>query len=750
MPRGQALARLGALALERADLSQFLDEAVALSADALGLPAVAVFEHLDRRGLLVGRAGYHGGTSVGWDAASLLRVPTGRGSLPGYTLLEGEAVVAPDMLGDSRFLALAPTLGFGARAAISVPIRAGDRDWGVLSVYDDSVRHWSQDEIDFVRSAANVVALAQVRFRQERGLHELEARLALAREVGGLGTWAWRGATNTVEMDDVALRMHGLSTGGFVGTPDAYRDLVVVEDQPLIVAAVAAVIAGADDWDETYRVARATDGSVGWIRSVGRMIHSDDVPLRIVGICLDVTEALVREAQLDASLVAEMAARRQAERAGAREATLSEASTLFSQSLDPDEILTAVADFCVPLLGDVCRVEAVADDGRFATSVVRAASDARLQAFHHLEGVCPGLVVVGSDPRPVGGDLPPGGELTGDRPVGDGAGAAATVIDRIDPGAFELASDDPVVLDALRKLDPQAVVIAPLVARSKVLGRLTLVETDHLRRRRSDHVAMVEEVAARAALALDNGRLYESRARMVDSLQAVLVPRALPDGEGLRFAARYRAGDPSAEVGGDFYDAFEVGDDEWGVMVGDVCGRGPDAAALTGLVRHSIRAAAVRDSSPVQVLSQANDAVIDQIDDFRFCTATFMTVRRTTDGVHARVSSAGHPRPVVVRAGGRAEMLDCSGVVLGVVRSPSLVSVQVDLAPGDAVVLYTDGVTEARGPDGLFGDDRLLQVLSSVAGGTAEAIASALEEAVRAHHREGGDDLAIVVVQASV
>ena len=254
--------------------------------------------------------------------------------------------------------------------------------------------------------------------------------------------------------------------------------------------------------------------------------------------------------------------------------------------------------------------------------------------------------------------------------------------------------------------------------------------------------------AARAAMALVNGRLYQSRARMVDSLQSVLIPRDLPDSEGLSFAARYRVGDPRTDVGGDFYDAFEIGDHEWGVMVGDVCGRGTDAAALTGLVRHSIRAAVVRDSRPTQVLAQTNDAVMGQIDDFRFCTATYMNVKRTASGARVVVSSAGHPRPVLVRSDGRTEMLECSGVLLGVVRDPNLAEVQLDLDPGDALVLYTDGVTEARGVDGLFGDERLVGVLAANAGRTADEIASALETAVRAHHPDGEDDLAIVVVQA--
>jgi sigma-B regulation protein RsbU (phosphoserine phosphatase) len=236
---------------------------------------------------------------------------------------------------------------------------------------------------------------------------------------------------------------------------------------------------------------------------------------------------------------------------------------------------------------------------------------------------------------------------------------------------------------------------------------------------------------------------------MVESLQSVLVPRALPDADGVGFAARYHAAGPSQGVGGDFYDVFEIADHRWGVLVGDVCGRGPDAAALTGLVRHSIRAAAVRDPRPLQVLAQTNDAVIDQIDDFRFCTATYAMVERASGGVVARLASAGHPRPVVLRAGQPPELVACSGVLLGVVRRPELVEIDVHLAPGDALVLYTDGVTEARGVDGLFGEERLVEVLGAATGGSAEEIASALEAAVGAHRRSGTDDLAILVVQAT-
>ncbi len=197
---------------------------------------------------------------------------------------------------------------------------------------------------------------------------------------------------------------------------------------------------------------------------------------------------------------------------------------------------------------------------------------------------------------------------------------------------------------------------------------------------------------------------------------------------------------------------IDVGEGGWGAVVGDVCGRGHDAAALTGLVRHTVRAAVANDPRPRQVLRQTNAAVFTQLDEFRFCTATYLHASPSGaggGGVRVVASGAGHPRPVVVRAAGGAELLECGGVPLGVVADPEVTEAEVDLAPGDAVVLYTDGVTEARNLSGLFGEERLLEVLAAAAGGSAEEIAGALDDAVRAHRAGGDDDLAILVIQAA-
>ncbi|MEO6630021.1 MAG: GAF domain-containing SpoIIE family protein phosphatase, partial [Aquihabitans sp.] len=322
----------------------------------------------------------------------------------------------------------------------------------------------------------------------------------------------------------------------------------------------------------------------------------------------------------------------------------------------------------------------------------------------------------------------------------------------LDDAAYQRGVRDPEHLALLRALAPSRVMVVPLVARGRVLGLITLLDVGDSQERAPDDVALAEELASRAALALDNGLLYESRLRITRSLQAALLPPALPDAPGLLFAARYQVAEPAIEIGGDFYDVIELGDGAWGVVVGDVCGRGPDAAALTGVVRHSVRAAVVRARRPSRVLAQTNEAVLSQIDDSSFCTVAYLRVEvieGVDNPIRVTAACAGHPRPVLVRADGQTEFLACGGLLLGVVPTLELVEAEVFLGPDDAVVLYTDGVTEARSGGDLFGDDRLLAALAGLAGSPASDMADGLLAAVHAYQCNEDDDVAIVVVQAS-
>jgi PAS domain S-box-containing protein len=296
--------------------------------------------------------------------------------------------------------------------------------------------------------------------------------------------------------------------------------------------------------------------------------------------------------------------------------------------------------------------------------------------------------------------------------------------------------------------DPERQIVAPLRARGRDLGSLTLGMGPSGRRYDDDDRALAAQLGRRAGLAVDNARLYEDQRRIASTLQRSLLPPALPDIPGLEVAARYSPMGDGTEVGGDFYDLFAAGS-SWAAVIGDVCGKGAPAAALTSLVRHGLRGLGRGDPSPMRALSELNDAIVAERGlDARFSTAAY--ARLAIDGAAIAVTSAsaGHPLPLIVRAGGRVEGLGRAGTLLGPFAEVSLHEATAVLAPGDALVLHTDGVTEARRDGVMFGDERLSILLSGLAGRPADEIAGAVEEAVVRHH--GGpleDDLALLVLR---
>jgi serine phosphatase RsbU (regulator of sigma subunit) len=195
---------------------------------------------------------------------------------------------------------------------------------------------------------------------------------------------------------------------------------------------------------------------------------------------------------------------------------------------------------------------------------------------------------------------------------------------------------------------------------------------------------------------------------------------------------------------------YPTSEGQWRVVIGDVCGAGPEAAAVTGIARYTLRATAGND--PANALGTLNASILEHTRDNRFLTAVCLSLQAGPAGVEARMCCAGHPSPLVVRADGRVEEAARHGSsLLGVFDDPLLADVSITLAPGDALVLYTDGVTEARDEAGVqFGEEGLVSLLASCAGRTADGIARRVELAARDHL--GGsqhDDIAIVVLRAT-
>ncbi|MDO8185411.1 SpoIIE family protein phosphatase [Conexibacter sp. JD483] len=262
--------------------------------------------------------------------------------------------------------------------------------------------------------------------------------------------------------------------------------------------------------------------------------------------------------------------------------------------------------------------------------------------------------------------------------------------------------------------------------------------------------AILVQLAQVASAAIGNAQIYGLEREIAETLQRSLLPQRLPKVDGLDIDARYCAAGDGMVVGGDFYDVFRTNGTAWGVAIGDVCGKGPHAAALTALVRYTLRAAALWEHRPERVMAMLNEAILDQRDDHRFCTAFYGQLQLTPAG-GARVDfvSAGHPLPIVRRAGGAVETVGSYSTVLGVVPDPQLHADTVELAPGDLLVLYTDGVTEVRrrGRE-VFGVDQLLALLGEIGDVSAAKAAERVEDAVL--NASGGpprDDLAVIAVR---
>lgn len=236
------------------------------------------------------------------------------------------------------------------------------------------------------------------------------------------------------------------------------------------------------------------------------------------------------------------------------------------------------------------------------------------------------------------------------------------------------------------------------------------------------------EVILWAALAHTAGR-----AVVAQTLEESLLPPRVPSIPGLQVAAQYAAGGTVAEVLGDFCDVFPSTRGTWGMVVGDVCGKGSAAAKVTALARYALRAVARRQTRPSLILADLNQVLLDwPTDDRRFLTAIYATVRPVRAGAMVRISSAGHPLALVLAANGQVHEFGRPGTLLGVLADPELHDSQRLLRPGDSVIMFSDGVTEARGglDRDLYGDERLRRLVARLGGLTATAMAEAVQSAI--------------------
>jgi PAS domain S-box-containing protein len=264
---------------------------------------------------------------------------------------------------------------------------------------------------------------------------------------------------------------------------------------------------------------------------------------------------------------------------------------------------------------------------------------------------------------------------------------------------------------------------------------------------RRQMVVVVRDVTARRRAEAERERLLAERDHVARTLQRSLLPRELPAIPGVELAARYMAAGTGTEVGGDFYDCFETGNGDWALVIGDVCGKGAEAAALTALARYTVRAAALQSRSPSAILRRLNEALLRDRLDYRFCTVLYVSLIPHERGVSACLTSGGHPLPLVLRAGGAVETAGAPGSLLGIVDPPELAEQRLELEPGDALVLFTDGVTEA---DRAAGPERLAAQLAAWRDlDTAEIAAAVEREALDVQGGFARDDVAVVIARVA-
>ena len=284
-------------------------------------------------------------------------------------------------------------------------------------------------------------------------------------------------------------------------------------------------------------------------------------------------------------------------------------------------------------------------------------------------------------------------------------------------------------LPLLMRLEATSVLSVPVTDGEQAYGVLTLARHSADRPFEIADLGLVEELGHQLALTIRLDRMFRRRTEIADSLQASLLPRELPSVPGLELAAAYVAATDELEVGGDFYDVYAA-PGGWGLAIGDVCGKGEEAAAVTAAGRHSIRVLGHWDADPAAVLTRANELMLAPEFDGRFVTACAVHLQWRGEMLHAVLGSAGHPGQLVLRADGRVQALRGGGMPLGLFEAAEAAAEELDLHPGDTLFLYTDGIPDARSPDLEYFEDRLTDELAALAGRAPGEIAASLQALV--------------------
>jgi PAS domain S-box-containing protein len=596
-------------------------------------------------------------------------------------------------------------------SSLGVTMRAGGRDVGTLGFVRASGRGFNQDDRGLARVLAGRAALALANAGLSTELETAEAQLGAALGSLAEAVTVQDASGRLVYANEAAAAVLGFeSATALLSTPpteivDRY-DAFLEDGSPLTLERLPGrrVLAGEHPEPLLVRAIEKATGEERWrVVKATAVRGPDGKPRLAVNVVEDITE--VKRAELTQRLLA---------RAG----------EVLSSTLDVDQAMGLLAAETVPQLADWCSVHLAAPTGEIRNVAVAHVDPAMLEFAREYQ-----------ERWPVHPDDATGAPAV----IRTGVSELLEIPDRL---LVESVSD-PEQLALLRALGLRSVMVVPIVGAGAPIGALSFVSAESRKTFSPADLALTEELGRRAGTAIEHARLYEERSRIAQTLQTGLLPASLPDISGWASAALYRAAGEENLVGGDFYDAFAV-DHGWMLVVGDVIGRGAEAATLTAVARSTLRATGRLVSDPVAVLDQLNRELLER-PGMALCTVACLVLRETPDGAEVDVVCAGHPRPLLVRDG-RVEPLGRWGALLGAFEGDRWVVETEPIGPGDVVVLYTDGVLDAEGPDERFGEERLEQALAGCR--SAEGAVSAIDTALSAFQAGAqSDDTAVLAIQ---
>ena len=639
-------------------------------------------------------------------------------------LRSGRSILATDVTGtDASDLTESQRAGvarLGPRSYLIVPLRARGRVIGALTLLSTREgRHYRDQDLAFAETLGERFALAidnaSLYEAAERSLGLLDTLIATA----PVGLAFLDTDRRYVRVNEALAAINGRPVEDHVGC--------LVDEVP---GPLGEQLAGVHREVITAREPRLeregsgeTPGAPGdtrhWISSLTPVRGLDGQTVIGVGVTvIDITERrALLQAERDARLRADFLAR---------------AGGILDSSLDFEQTLSNVANIAVPEIADWCTVGILDESGRMREVATANVDPAKRAVARELSERFP------PDPES------PTGTLAVAR-----SGETAFVREITDE-MLVAGIQDPDQLALIRRLGLRSAIIAPMTAGGRTSGTLTLASAEGGRLFDEADVQLAEELARRAGVSIENSRLYTERTRIAHTLQVRLLPDRLPEIPGVVLAARYRAAGELNEVGGDFYDVFPRSESEWALVVGDVSGKGAEAAAITALARYSLRTAAMEEGAPSEALRRLNQAMLGD-GTSQFATVVLAYISAAADGgLDVRVALGGHPPPLVLRADGGIETPGSYGLLLGMLEDPALHDRSLALHRGDAMLLYTDGVTEAGSRDRPLGEHGLRDLVSRLREREPEQIVDAVEQAVvAAQTGEPRDDIALLALTVS-